>query len=79
MCKNVFVERKLFVLLPIYLTYGRSMFCSDSSRQDLGLLTYEQNKQKTQKRVKNSSFKKEKQEKEKKKEKKERTETNNKM
>ena len=41
------------------------MFCSDSSRQDLGLLTYEQNKQKTQKRVKNISFKKEKQEKEK--------------
>ena len=70
MCKNVFVERKLFVLLPIYLTYGRSMFCSDSSRQDLGLLTYEQNKQKTQKRVKNISFKKEKQEKEKKKRKK---------
>ena len=46
------------------------MFCSDSSLQDLGLLTYEQNKQKTQKRVKNISFKKEKQEKEKKKKKK---------
>ena len=49
MRKNVFVERKIFVLLPIYLTYGRSMFYSDSSRQDLDLLTYEQNKRKRKK------------------------------